>query len=425
MARRGVKRASVRCQFVATPRPTRKLAEPADTAALPRGLVGARHRRGWPLGLGRRALNCDDAWQVSGRRSLVSIHDDRWLPALPTRPRRSAHLRCRGRCLACRHRWRQGLSAQCRPHSRPHATDLAGRFRRAWAARRDGACEVFVAPTDGGVFRRLTHWGQPGTRVTGWVSDAEVMVLSGAGQGLPVRMFAHAVPVDGGPSRRLPYGWAGDVAVGPDGGVLLSSFFWTERARWKHYRGGPANQLWLDLAGSGTFRRIFADLSSSLAFPVWTTGADGRQRIGFCSDHEGRGQFYSAVIGRRAPTTSRLACRTDSDFYVRHASSDGRQVVYCAGGDVFLHESLDDGVEPRRVDLRIGGARPLLRPRRSRPPATSARSARIGPAGRRRSSPADRQLGEPPWRAGTGPGNGIRRASPSSGGARRQPRRVG
>ncbi len=234
----------------------------------------------------------------------------------------------------------------------------------AWAARRDGANEVYVAPTDGGVSRQLTYWGQPGTRVTGWVSDGEVMVLSSTGEGDSVQMFAHSVPVDGGPSRRLPYGWAGDVAVGPNGGVLLSSYFWTEPARWKGYRGGTASQLWLDLEGSGTFRRIFSDLSSSLAFPVWTTGIDGRQRIAFCSDHEGRGQLFSAVVGHRAPMTSHLSSRTDSDFYVRHASSDGLQVVYCAGGDVFLLESLDDGVEPRRVDLRIGGARPLLRPHR-------------------------------------------------------------
>ncbi len=234
----------------------------------------------------------------------------------------------------------------------------------AWVARRDGANEVYVAPTDGGVSRRLTHWGQLGTRVTGWVSDTEVMVLSSTGEGHPVRMFAHAVPVDGGPSRRLPYGWTGDVAVGPDGGVLLSSYFWTEPARWKHYRGGTASQLWLDRDGSGAFRRIFSDLPSSLAFPVWTAGSDGRQRIAFCSDHEGRGQLYSAAVGQRAPTTSRLVRRTESDFYVRHASSDGRQVVYCAGGDVFLLPSLDDGVEPRRVELRIGGARPLVRPHR-------------------------------------------------------------
>lgn len=203
----------------------------------------------------------------------------------------------------------------------------------AWAARRDGATEVYVAPTESGASRRLTYWGQPTTRVTGWVSDAEVMVLSTVGESEWVRMCAHAVPVDGGPSRRLPYGWVGDVAVGPDGGMLLSSYFWTEPARWKGYRGGTANQLWLDLDGSGAFRRIFADLTSSLAFPVWTTGADGRQRIAFCSDHEGRGQLYSAVVGKRAPTTARLARRTDGDHYARHASSDGRHVVYCAGGE--------------------------------------------------------------------------------------------
>ncbi len=234
----------------------------------------------------------------------------------------------------------------------------------AWAARRDGATEVYVAPTEGGASRRLTYWGQPGTRVTGWVSDAEVMVLSTVGESEWVRMWAHAVPVDGGPSRRLPYGWVGDVAVGPEGGVLLSSYFWTEPARWKRYRGGTASQLWLDLDGSGVFRRTFADLTSSLAFPVWTTGADGRQRIAFCSDHEGRGQLYSSVVGKRAPTTARLARRTDGDHYARQASSDGRQVVYCAGGELYLLDSLDDAVEPRAVDLRLGGARPLLRPHR-------------------------------------------------------------
>jgi tricorn protease len=228
----------------------------------------------------------------------------------------------------------------------------------AWAARRDGASEIHVAPTEGGVSRRLTHWGAPNTRVTGWVSDDEVMALSGAGQSDPVRMCAYAVPVDGGPSRPLPYGWAGDVAISPDGGVLLSSYFWSEPAAWKHYRGGTASQLWLDRDGSGTFRRIFSDLPSGLTFPVWTTGTDGRQRIAFCSDHEGRGQLYSAVVGKRAPSTARLSPRTEGNFYARHASSDGRQVVYCAGGEIFLLDSLDEDVTPRRVDVRIGGARP-------------------------------------------------------------------
>jgi tricorn protease len=234
----------------------------------------------------------------------------------------------------------------------------------AWTARRGGASEVYVAPTEGGVSRQLTFWGRPGTRVTGWVSDEEVLVLSAAGESNHARMYAHAVAVDGGPSRRLPYGWAGDMAFGPDGGALLSTYFWTEPARWKHYRGGTASQLWLDRDGDGVFERIFADLTSNLASPVWATAPKGTQRIGFCSDHEGRGQIYSAAVSDGSPSTADLVRHTDGDFYARHASSDGRQVVYCAGGDLFLLDSLDIDAEPRRLDVRLGSNRPLLQRRR-------------------------------------------------------------
>jgi len=234
----------------------------------------------------------------------------------------------------------------------------------AWTARRGNASEVFVAPTDGGVSRQLTFWGQQGTRVTGWFSDDEVLVLSAAGESNHARMYAHAVAVDGGPSRRLPYGWAGDLAFGAAGGVLLSTYFWTEPARWKHYRGGTASQLWLDRDGDGTFERIFADLPSNLASPVWVTNPDGTQRIGFCSDHEGRGHIYSAVVNHGAPSTADLVRHTAGELYARHASSDGRQVVYCAGGDLFLLDSLDTDSEPRGVDMRLGSSRPLLQRQR-------------------------------------------------------------
>ncbi len=234
----------------------------------------------------------------------------------------------------------------------------------AWTARRGTASEVYVAPTEGGVSRQLTFWGKPGTQVSGWVSDDEVLVLSATGEGDRARMYAHAVAVDGGPSRRLPYGWAGDLAFGPTGGVLLSTYFWTEPARWKRYRGGTASQLWLDLDGGGSFERIFADLPSILASPVWVTAPDGTQRIGFCSDHQGRGQLYSAVVDNGVPSTEDLTRHTDGDFYARHASSDGRQVVYCAGGDMYLLDSLDTGTEPRRLAVRLGSSRPLLQPRR-------------------------------------------------------------
>ena len=99
---------------------------------------------------------------------------------------------------------------------------------------------------------------------------------------------------------------------------------------------------------------VFADIPTSLISPLWTTTPDGRHRIGFISDHEGRGQVYSATVGKRAPSSSRISRHTGHDYYARNASSDGTQVVYVAGGELYLLESLEDGVEPQRVDVRLG-----------------------------------------------------------------------
>ena len=192
------------------------------------------------------------------------------------------------------------VSADQTPAASPRLSPDASMV--AWTAMRDGASEVHVAALDGGgPARRLTFWGQARTLVRGWWSDEEILVVSTTGQAERSRMFAHAVPVDGGPSRRLPYGWAADLTPGPDGsGMLLSTATTVEPAWWKHYRGGTAAQLWLDLDGSGDFKRIFRTLPSGMVSPLWTLGADGRQRVGFCSDHEGRGQIYSARLGQAA-----------------------------------------------------------------------------------------------------------------------------
>ncbi|UYM04742.1 S41 family peptidase [Solicola gregarius] len=235
--------------------------------------------------------------------------------------------------------------------------------RIAWTAVHGGVKEVCVAPVDGGPTTRLTYWGQAGTWVRGWLSDDEVLVVSTRGEATRDRMFAHAVPVDGGPSRRLPYGWAHDLTFGPDGGVLLATTGTLEAAWWKRYRGGTAPQLWLDRDDSGTFSRLFADLPSGLASPLWTTTPRDTERIGFVSDHEGSGQLYSATLGKRAPTSGRLHRHTDHDFYVRHATTDGRQVVYVAGGELYLLDSLETGSEPQQVDVRLVGARSALAPR--------------------------------------------------------------
>ncbi len=235
--------------------------------------------------------------------------------------------------------------------------------RVAWTAVRDGAPEVYVAGTDGGVSRRLTFWGDRTTAVRGWWSDHEVLVVSATGEPDSRCMYAYAVPIDGSPGRRLPYGWAADLVFGPDGGALLATPTTAEPAWWKHYRGGTASQLWLDLDDRGEFRRIFPGLRSGLVSPLWTRTPDGRQRIGFISDHEGRGQIFSATVGKRAPSAGRLTAHTTAgDYYARHATSDGEQVVYEAGGSLYLLDNLDPATEPRSVEVTLAGPRTARQP---------------------------------------------------------------
>jgi tricorn protease len=229
--------------------------------------------------------------------------------------------------------------------------------RVAWTAQRGQQQEAFVASLDGGVATQLTHWGQGRAMVRGWLSADEVIVVSTFGEAARARTVARAVPVDGGPSRRLPYGWVDEVALGPEGGALVTTLCFTELSWWKRYRGGQAPRLWLDADGSGDFRRLFGAVEAGLVSPLWAVAPDGRQRVGFVSDQDGPAQLYSAPLGRRAPSWSRAHRHTGHDFYVRHATSDGLRVVYMCAGDLWVLDGLDPAVEPRPLAVRIAGTR--------------------------------------------------------------------
>ena len=43
----------------------------------------------------------------------------------------------------------------------------------AWTSWRDGNPEVYAADTGGSTANRLTYWGDPQTRVTGWTAAGE------------------------------------------------------------------------------------------------------------------------------------------------------------------------------------------------------------------------------------------------------------
>jgi tricorn protease len=244
------------------------------------------------------------------------------------------------------------LTADHSPVANPRLRDDGERI--AWTSRRDGPPEVYVSDVDGGLATRLTYWGDPRTRTLGWHGDDEVLAVSSVGQAAG-DTWAHGVPVDGGPSRTLPYGPVADVVPAGRDRVLLNSQYSQEPARWKRYRGGTAGKLWWN-TGSG-FARLLGGLDGNIASPMLVG-----DRIVFLSDHEGWGNVYSIAAGGDGTDPPRRHTDHGADgpdgpppFYARHASTDGTRVVYECAGELWLLDPLDGPA--RRIDVRLGGPR--------------------------------------------------------------------
>ena len=78
---------------------------------------------------------------------------------------------------------------------------------------------------------------------------------------------------------------------------------------------------------------------------MWVDG-----RIAFLSDHEGYGNLYSVL-----PNGSDLRRHTDhEDFYVRHAATDGRRVIFESAGELWLLPDL--GSDAVKLEISLGSA---------------------------------------------------------------------
>ncbi|MEO7002889.1 MAG: PDZ domain-containing protein, partial [Ktedonobacterales bacterium] len=260
---------------------------------------------------------------ISGERIVFTAEDDLWL--VTTDGGRAERLT-------------SALSEASHARFSPDGQTLA------FTGRDEGPAEVYTMPADGGAAQRLT-WQGANAVVAGWRPDGSAIIYaSAANQPMNRWQALQEVSPTGGIPTTLPYGPAHSLAFGPHGALVVGRNT-ADPSHWKRYRGGTAGYLWVDADGSGEFKRLPTP-NSNIADPCWVG-----ERIYFISDHEGIGNVYSCL-----PDGGDLLRHTQhTDYYARSLASDGRQLVYHAGGDLYLLDP--SATAGRKLTVTLAGAR--------------------------------------------------------------------
>ncbi len=198
----------------------------------------------------------------------------------------------------------------------------------AFVATDEGNPEIYVIDASGGRPRRLTYLGSTMASVCAWSDDGrEMYFVANAGAWYERETRGFAIAPDGGVPRELRLGHMKSCFPAPAGRFVVGRNE-VDPARWKRYRGGTAGEIWIDADAGGTYKRLPLP-NGNPVWPMWIG-----ERIFFLSDHEGIGNIYSCSLDGED-----VRRHTDqNDYYARFPSTDGKRIVYTAGGTMYCHD---------------------------------------------------------------------------------------
>ncbi|KQC13288.1 MAG: hypothetical protein APR63_00895 [Desulfuromonas sp. SDB] len=208
----------------------------------------------------------------------------------------------------------------------------------AFTGREEGITEIYVIPQEGGISRRLTYLGAF-SYVVGW-KGAEVVFASTWEQPFRKSFWLYSVDLQGNQVKKLPYGPARSIDFNPQGVVIGRNT--GDPARWKRYKGGTAGEIWIDIGPDDNFEKLI-ELNGNLATPMWIG-----DRIYFISDHDGIGNIWSCLTDG-----SDLKQHTKHQhYYARYANSDGENIVYHHGADIYLLKVKENKLDNISIEYR-------------------------------------------------------------------------
>lgn len=215
----------------------------------------------------------------------------------------------------------------------------------AFTGQYDGNTEVYTIPIGGGEPKRLTYSALvsrdqigermgPNNIVMGWTPDGSQIVYRSKQHnfsGLRGRLCK--VGIKGGLPETIPTTEGGFCSYSPDGKKLAMNRMFREFRTWKYYRGGQADDIWINTVGTTELTRI-TDNDAQDIFPMWID-----DKIYYLSDRDRTMNLF--VYDTSDGQTSKL---TDfSEYDCKFPSNSSRYIVFENGGYIYKYDTQTGG----------------------------------------------------------------------------------
>jgi len=256
-----------------------------------------------------------------------------------------------------------GIGAEMRPIFSPDGAVIA--FTGEYAGNQD----IYVVPAAGGEPRRLTYHPGPDVAV-GWTPDGKRILFfsNRSSHSDPGKFFT--IPAEGGFPAEIPLPMADEGSFSPDGSKLayVPNFQWQEA--WKGYRGGQTKKIWIvNLADSSIIDKIPRDNSNDFN-PMWVGS-----KIYFLSDRNGPVSLF--VYDTATKKVKEVVHNEGLDF--KSASAGPGAIVYEQFGSLHLLDT--ESGRARKIDVRVTGDFPEVRPHFEKLDTKRILAANISPTG--------------------------------------------
>lgn len=196
----------------------------------------------------------------------------------------------------------------------------------AYLGQDAGSMDVYLISSLGGEPQRLTYFGVE--KIIRWKNTGTLIVGSCFECRSPKESLLYEVDIKTGAHESLPWGPASDICYGPQGTLILGRHC-GDPARWKRYTGGTAGVLWVRRPQRPHFSRILMGIKTNISSPHIIG-----QKVYFITDFEGHGNIYESDL--EGKDLKRLTHH--NEYYCRNLETDGKSLVYQAGGDIFTYD---------------------------------------------------------------------------------------